>query len=51
MTMPKVFEEAIAEFEEQKDNFEDILDSDLDNVTGEFENLKITELTRQTPVN
>jgi len=48
--LPKQYQEAIKEFEEQKDEIQKLIDSDWKTAAEILEGLKITQLTRQTPV-
>ncbi len=48
--MPKEFQEAVEEFNGQRAEIEGLIDSDWKEAAARLEALKITELTRQTPV-
>ena len=48
--LPKEYKEAIKEFEEQKEELKKLIDSDWKTASEKLEGLKITQLTRQTPV-
>lgn len=49
VAMPKEYQDALEEFEEKKDEIKKLIGSDWEKAAEELENLKITQLTRQTP--
>lgn len=48
--LPEIYREAITEFESQKDEIAELIKSDWEKAAEKLENLKITHITRQSPV-
>ena len=47
--LDKIYQDAISEFNKEKDNIKELMSSDSETAAKKLERLKITELTRQTP--
>jgi len=47
--LPEIYQEAITEFESQKDTLAELIKNDWKKAAEKLENLKITQITRQSP--